>query len=106
MEGADLDELLNLLNQNCSGLTTAPSTTGLPASHDLTELRNKGTHTGGHEHIVTMNRSNDPTDTAFDVAINNSTGMADRTDTDGNTFEESALPSKKDLVSILLTKTT
>ena len=80
MEGADLDEMLNLLNQNCNGQKTGPSTTGLPASHDLTELRNKGTHAGGHEHIAAMNTNNDPTDTAFEVAMNNSTSNTDGTD--------------------------
>ena len=83
-----------------------PSATGLPASHDLTELHNKGTHAGGHEHIAALNINNDPTDTAFEVAMNNSTSNTDGSDMSNNTFDESSLPSKKDIVSILLTKTT
>lgn len=114
LNGNELDELLKLFDQEFDESNhdaNGAQIESMPDTHDLSTIRQKGTHAGGYEHIVTLNPNNDANDSVVERAID---AYSEDIDEDRNNSQNDASannidqqpPSKTDLVAILLSKTT
>ena len=108
IDANELDELLKLLdeefteNQNTHN-ETQPNT--MPHIHDLSSIRQKATHAGGYEHIAAMSADNNPDDKAIEMAVHSNSTNSENGGADNENNPEQQLPTKSDLVAILLSKT-
>ena len=107
ISGAELEDLLKLLNEelpNVQNQSRQPNQNNIPDSFDLSSIRQKGTHAGGYEHIANLNDDNNAHISAVEVGMDSYT-EAIHDEEESNTNSTNTIPTKKDLVAILLTKT-
>ena len=106
LDGAKLDELLQLFEDDRECESPATLSNDLPESFSLNAVRQKGVLKCGYESLANMNMATDTTEPVFEVQQSDDIGNAEVPEVNDDSFSNvNQSPSRKDLIKILMSKT-